>query len=169
MGLPAIAAGAAIGAAGLQAYGSYESGKAQQSADQYQSNLLTQKAQYEKIAADETNATMTDRLATTLGNIDVTRAAMHTDPTSPTTMALRSRATEVMNQERAIRVGNIMAQSTEDLSGAAYEQSAGTFAMQMGELGGATDVLSAIGKTSPGTFGAPGAPTVGPPLDILNA
>lgn len=165
-----IAAVAAVGAVAGQAFGDYEKGAGTQAADNAQAAQLRLNAEYEGMKATETNATLTDRLATTLGNIDVIRAAAHTDPTSPTTVALRQRATGVANQERAVRVGNILAQQSEDLASADYLTSAGKFAMNMGELGAATDVLGGIAKTSSGTFGfGGGAPTVGPPLDILNA
>jgi ABC-type multidrug transport system fused ATPase/permease subunit len=163
------AAVAAVAGAGASAFGAVEAGKGQQAADKMQAAQLQSKAEYAGIAAEETNATMTDKLATTLGNIDVIRAAGHDDPTSPTTRALRGRAAEVGNQERAIRVGNIYAQQSQDLASSSYLNQAGTFAMNMGYVTAGADVLGAIGKTSPGTFGAPAAPPVGPPLDILNA
>jgi ABC-type multidrug transport system fused ATPase/permease subunit len=150
-----IAAVAAIAGTGLQAYGAIEQGKGTQAADQYQANVLQTRAQYAGAAAAETNASMTDKLATTLGNIDVIRAAGHDDPTSPTTMALRSRAQEVSNQERAIKVGNIYAQQTADLAGSSYLNSAGSFALNMGYLSAGADVASAIGKTNPNLFGLP--------------
>lgn len=153
---PAIAVVASVGAIAGTAYGDYEKGAGQQAADNAQAAQLRLNAQYEGAKAAETNATLTDRLTTTLGNIDVIRAASHDDPTSPTTLALRSRAQGVGNQERAIRVGNILAQQSEDIAGANYETSAGTFALQMGELGAATDVLGGIGKTNPNLFGVPG-------------
>jgi hypothetical protein len=161
---------AAIAGAGATAFSAVEQAKGTQAADQFQANVDKTKAEYAGAAAAETNASLTDKLATTLGNIDVIRAAGHTDPTSPTTMALRARATEVSNQERAIKVGNIYAQQTADLTDAAYLRSAGDFAMNMGYLTAGADVATAIGKTNPNLFGLGGSPNpVGPPLDILNA
>lgn len=149
-----IAAVAAVAGTGLQAYGAYEQGAATQAADQYQAEVQQRNAEIEGAAAAETNATFTDRLATTLGNIDVTRAAAKADPTSPTTLALRGRASEVINQERAIKVGNILSQQSEDLSASSYLTSAGNFALGMGEVTAGADVLGAIGKTNPSLFGS---------------
>ena len=153
------AAGAlSVASVGLQAFGSYEKGAGQQAADTAQAAELRTRAEYAGAAAAETTGTLTDRLATTLGNIDVVRAAAHADPSSPTTLALRSRATEVGNQQKAIRVGNILAQQSQDLASASYLQSAGKFALNMGELGAATDVFGALGKTNPNLFGTGAAP-----------
>jgi hypothetical protein len=152
------AAVAAVAGAGASAYGAVKAGEGQQAADQFQANQLKTKAEYAGAAAAETNAAMTDKLATTLGNIDVIRAAGHTDPTSPTSMALRSRATEVSNQDRAIKVGNILAQQSADIAGATYLRSAGDFALNMGYLTAGADVATAIGKTNPNLFGAGSAP-----------
>ncbi|HET8921340.1 MAG TPA: hypothetical protein VFN27_16895 [Xanthobacteraceae bacterium] len=149
---------AAIAGTGLKAYGDYEKGAGEQAADEMQAAQLRRKAEYAGAAAAETNATLTDRLATTLGNIDVVRAAAHADPSSPTTLALRSRAATVGNQERAIRVGNILAQQSEDLASADYLTSAGKFALNMGKLSAAADILNAGGQTNPNLFGMPGSP-----------
>jgi hypothetical protein len=152
---------AAVAGAGATAFGAVEQAKGTQAADQFQANQLKTRAEYAGAAAAETNASLTDKLATTLGNIDVIRAAGHTDPTSPTTRALRDRATEVSNQERAIKVGNIYAQQSEDLTDAAYLRSAGDFAMNMGYLTAGADVATAIGKTNPNLFGFGGTPYTG--------
>jgi hypothetical protein len=154
----AAAGGMSVLAAGLTAFGDVEKGAGQQAADSMQAAELRTRAEYAGAAAAETGATLTDRLATTLGNIDVVRAAAHTDPSSPTTLALRSRATEVGNQQKAIRVGNILAQQSEDIASANYLASAGTFAMDMGYLSAATDVVGGISKTNPNLFGTGNAP-----------
>jgi hypothetical protein len=153
---------AAVAGAGATAFGAVEQAKGTKAADQFQANQLKTKAEYAGAAAAETNAAFTDKLATTLGNIDVVRAAGHADPTSPTTMALRSRAAEVSNQERAIKVGNIMAQQSEDLTSASYLRSAGDFALNMGYVTAGVDVATAIGKTNPDLFGLPGGQYANP-------
>jgi hypothetical protein len=154
---------AAVAGAGATAVSEVERAKGIQAANKFQAGQLQTKAEYAGAAAAETNAAFTDKLATTLGNIDVVRAAGHTDPTSPTTMALRSRAAEVSNQERAIKVGNIMAQQSADLTSASYLRSAGDFALNMGYVTAGADVASAIGKTNPNLFGAPGTGYYGTP------
>ena len=162
----AVAGGLALAGTGLSSLrAAYEKGAGQQAADNAQAAELRVKAEYAGAAAAETNATLTDRLATTLGNIDVVRAAAHTDPSSPTTLALRSRAADVGNQQKAIRVGNILAQQSQDVASANYLQSAGKFALNMGELGAGADVLAAIGKTNPNLFGLPGCGADPAPAD----
>lgn len=146
---------AALGAAGLSAYSSIEKGAGQQAADQYQADELRQRAQYAGIAATETSANMLDRLNITLGNIDAVRAAAHDNPTSPTGVAVRGMTEQYGDEERAIKVGNIMAQASMDTASAGYLDQAGQFAYSMGELGAGADVLGAIGKTNPGTLGFP--------------
>jgi hypothetical protein len=153
---------AALAGAGATAYGAVEQAKGTKAADTFQANVDKTRAEYAGAAAAETNATLTDKLATTLGNIDVIRAAGHTDPTSPTTRALRDRATEVSNQERAIKVGNIYAQQSEDLTDASYLRSAGDFALNMGYVTAGADVATAIGKTNPNLFGFGGSSTPSP-------
>lgn len=148
---------------GMSAAGSIMQGEGTQAADNMRAAQLEQSAQYGRMAADETNANMLDRLNATLGNIDTVRAAGHTDPTSPTAVALHDRAVSLNTQERATRVGNIMAQVGEDTAGASYLQSAGSFAYGQGILGAGADVLGGLGKTNFNTFGfgggVPASPT----------
>jgi hypothetical protein len=137
-------------------------GAGTQAADNMRSAQLEQSAQYGRMAADETNANMLDRLNATLGNIDTVRAAGHDDPTSPTAIALHDRATSLNNQERATRVGNINAQVSQDEASAGYLKSAGSYAYGQGFVGAGADLLGAAGKTNWNTFGfgSSGAPNV---------
>jgi hypothetical protein len=143
-----------MGSAVLPAVGDVMKGAAQKSADEMRSAQLQQSAEYGRMAADETNANMLDRLNATLGNIDTVRAAGHDDPTSPTAIALHDRATSLNNQERATRVGNINAQNATDLASASYLQSAGSYAMLQGYVSGAGDIAKSLSGTNMGTFGA---------------
>ncbi len=146
---------AAIGAAGLTAFGDIEKGAGTQAADEMQASELRQRAQYAGIAMTETSANMLDRLNTTLGNIDSVRASMHDDPSSPTGAALRGMTAAYGDQERAIKVGNIMAQASMDTASAAYLDQAGSFAYDTGMLGAGADVAKFAFETKPGTFGFP--------------
>lgn len=150
-----IAAIASIGSAGLGAFSSIEKGTGQQAADQMQAAELQQRAQYAGIAATETSANMLDRLNVSLGNIDAVRAAMHDDPTSPTGAAIRARTEALGDEDRAIKVGNILAQGSMDTASANYLTQAGQFAYGQGLVGAGADILGAIGKTNPGSFGIP--------------
>jgi hypothetical protein len=129
-------------------------GEGTQAADEYQASQLSEKAQLGQAAAVETNADMVARLNQSLGNIDAVRAASGDSPASPTGAALRDVTTGRLNQEKAIRVGNILTQSETDTAGANYLTQAGSFALMQGILGGAASGAAALAKTNPGTFGA---------------
>lgn len=137
----------ALAGAGLNAAGDYEKGVGAKAADNMRAAQLEEQAQYGRMAADETNANLLDKLNLTLGNIDAVRAASHADPSSPTGAAIRDRTEMLGDQERQIRVGNINAQVSEDDASAAYLKQAGSFAMMQGELAAGGDIFGAVGKT----------------------
>lgn len=143
----AVAPAAAIVGIGANVAGGVMQGEGQQAADNYQAAVLTQKAQAGQVAATETNANSVLRLNQTLDNIDAVRAASHNDPSSPTGSMLRNTAYDYGNEERAIRVGNILTQSEQDLASADYEKKAGSFAMTQGILSGIAGAAGSIAKT----------------------
>lgn len=149
----AVAGGASVASAGLSLAGRIMQGEGTQAADNYQSDVLAEKARLGRTAATETNADMVAKLNRDLGNIDAVRAASGDSPTSPTGLALRDVTSQRENQERAIRVGNILTQSEMDDSSAAYLRSAGSFALTQGVISGLAGAAGQIGKTNPGTFG----------------
>jgi hypothetical protein len=55
----------------------------------YKAASLKNAAQRGRVAAAQNGASASERLAADLGNIDAVRAAAHTDPTSPTSAAVR--------------------------------------------------------------------------------
>lgn len=142
-----------LASVGLSAAGSYEKGVGQQAADNMRAAQLEEQAQYGRMAADETNANLLDKLNLTLGNIDAVRAASHTDPSSPTGAVIRDRTEMLGDQERQTRVGNINAQVSEDQASAAYMRSAGSFAMMQGEIGAGASLFGGLGKTNWSSFG----------------
>lgn len=146
---------AAVAGAGMTAFSSIEKGAGQQAADQMQAAELQQRAQYAGIAATETSANMLDRLNVSLGNIDAVRAAMHDNPTSPTGVAVRGMTEAYGDEDRAIKVGNILAQGSMDTASANYLNQAGSFAYGQGFVGAGADIASFLGRTNPGTFGVP--------------
>lgn len=135
------ASGMSIAAAGLQAYGSYESGAATKAGDVYKAEELQQAADYGELKAVQTNAQLTRNINLTLGNIDAVRAAAHTDPTSPTGAAVRDYTEEVGTEQKGIQVGNILEQARMDEAGAAYERFAGSQALLAGDIGAAASLL----------------------------
>lgn len=149
----AVAGPASIASVGLSLASGTMQGEGQQSADEYQAAQLNEKAQLGQAAAEETNADMVAKLNRDLGNIDAVRAASGDSPSSPTGLALRDVTSQRENQERAIRVGNILTQSETDTAGANYLNQAGSFALTQGVLGGLAGGANLLAKTNPATFG----------------
>lgn len=148
-----IAAGVSLASAGLSAYSSIESGKAQSAADTYKAEMLDQAAQYGDLKATQTNAQMTNNLNITLGHIDAVRAAAKTDPTSPTGAAVRDYAEQVGTEEKGTTVSNIMEQATTDEENAAYLRSASSDALLSGDLGAVSSLLKGSGGALAGLGG----------------
>lgn len=143
--MSAAAGPAAVAGVGLSLASGIMGGEGQKAADQYQSAELSEQSQMGQAAASEENANMTQRLNQALGNIDAVRAASGDSMAAPTAQALRGVTTTNSNQQRVIQVGNILQQSAVDQAGANYMQSAGSFALEQGILGG---VAGAAGMTA---------------------
>lgn len=146
LSLGTLASGASIGAAGLTAASSIMKGQGQKSADEMQADRLTRAAEFGKVQADLTDATMREQLNTTLGNIDVIRAAGHIDPTSPTTAALEERQRQLGNRQGGAAGLNIRSQVSEDEASADYLRKSGNYALLQGYLGAGASAAGAIGK-----------------------
>jgi hypothetical protein len=78
------AAGTSIVGAGLSAYSDILSSQGTAAGENYKAAALENAAQRGKVAAAQTGASASEKLARDLGNIDAVRAAANTDPTSPT-------------------------------------------------------------------------------------
>jgi hypothetical protein len=122
-------------------------------ADDMQADELARKAAIGQTAATETNANLTMRLNQSLGNIDAVRAAEHADPASPVTAALRSTTTAIANEDRVIKVGNILSQSEEDTAASDYMRKSGSYALTQGWLSGLAGAATTLGKTNPSALG----------------
>ena len=142
----AAASGLSIGAAGLKGYGDILSSQGIAAGDTFKAQLLEQNAQRGQVAAVQTGAALSQRLAQTLGNIDAMRAAAHTDPTSPTTAAYREAQEERGLSQKAIAVDQILAQSRQEQEEAAYLHSASKTALMSGYIGAGADIFGAVGK-----------------------
>lgn len=140
------AAGASIAGAGLKAGSEVMQGYGTQAADEFKSKRLEEAAQYGKLSAVQTGASLTEQLNQVLGNIDAVRAAADTDPTSATGAAVRARSEYVGTRERDIRMANLQAQAKRDEEEAKYLQEAGKYAVGMGYVKGAASLLSGVGK-----------------------
>lgn len=132
------------------AYASVKKGEGAKAADEMQADRLTRAAEFGRVQADLTDTTMREQLNTTLGNIDVIRAAARIDPTSPTTAALEDRQKQISTRERSAAGLSIRSQVAENEDSAAYLRKAGEFALLQGYIEGGTKIGAAVGKSFPG-------------------
>jgi hypothetical protein len=139
------AAGTSIMGAGLSAYGDILSGQGTAAGENYKAAALENAAQRGRVAAVQAGASATERLNFDLANIDAARAAAHSDPTSPTGAAIRDWNEQLGLTKKAIDVDNLMAQSQQEASDAAYLRSASKYALLGGELSAGADILKAAG------------------------
>ena len=134
MGAAGAAGGMSLAATGFKMLGDYTSSRAEAGADVYKSEVLEEQATYGRLKADQTNAQMTRNLAITLGHVDAVRAAMHTDPTSPTGAAVRGEMEATGQMKKEITVENIMQQTRMDEANAAYMRSQASNALLEGNI-----------------------------------
>jgi hypothetical protein len=146
MAISGGAAAVSLISIGLSAYSSKEKGDATASANQFQADKATDAAKFGRLQADLTNTTATEKLNSTLGNIDAIRAAAHVDPTSPTTAAVEDWQTEISNRNRLAAEGTIESQASSDAASADYLAKAGAFAQLQGYLGAGVDVTAGVSK-----------------------
>ena len=130
----AAAGGMSLAATGFKMLGDYVSSRAEAGADVYKSELLEQQAEFGRLKATQTNAQLTRNLAITLGHVDAVRAAMHTDPTSPTGAAVRGEMEATGQMKKEITVENIMQQARMDEANAAYMRSQSSNALLSGDI-----------------------------------
>lgn len=148
MGTGAAAGGLSLASAGLSAYSTVLQGQATQTADDYKAESLTRAANVGITKAAQTGAQLSERLNNTLGNIDAVRAASHDDPTSPTGAAIRDLAEYQGDRTKTISVDNILEQSTQDTSDAAYLESAGKYALLTSDISAAAGAAGTLGQSS---------------------
>ena len=134
-----------LASVGLSAYGAKTAAAGTAAGDNYQAAILDRAAQYGELQAKQTNAEMTRKLTTTLGNIDAVRAAAHTDPSSPTGGAVRDYAEKVGNEQKSIKVNSILAQSQMDTANATYLRQAGNTALLAGNITAGADIAKGVG------------------------
>jgi hypothetical protein len=137
-----------IAGAGFSAYGQIEQAKGVQAGDEARADQLSRAAERGRTAAAQTSAQMTEDLNTTLGNIQVVRAAAGTDPTSPTGAAVLRSQEFVGDRAKDISVENLMAQADENDASANYMRQAGAFALSQGKLGAFATVLKSFGSAA---------------------
>ena len=116
--------------------------------------MLEQAAERGRVAAVQTGAEYSRKIAMDLGNIDAVRSAGHTDPTSPSGMAVRDYHENIGLSQKAIAVDNIMVQAQQQEAEAAYLRKAGGFALTTSYVGAAADIAKGAAMAfSPGSIG----------------
>lgn len=158
MGAAAGGAGGAssalsLASLGFSAMSSITSAKGTEAANNAQAARLDRAVEYGKVKAVQTGAQLAENLNTTLGNIDVVRAAGNTDPTSPTSAALRERTEYIGDRARTIQVANIQAQTEQDAADADYLRQAGKYAMGLGYASAGASIFKGLGQTDFSKFG----------------
>jgi hypothetical protein len=144
MGAAAGAAGASIGG---RAYRQPDIGEPRRGRrHELQGSVARECGGARRVAAAQTGATASERLAADLGNIDALRAAAHSDPTSPTSAAVRDLHESLGLTQKSSADDQIMAQSAQEESDAAYLRSASKYALLAGELGAGATLLGGIGQ-----------------------
>ena len=151
-----------LAATGFKMLGDYTSSRAMAGADVYQSELLEQQAEYGRLKAMQTNAQLTRNISVTLSHVDAVRAAMHTDPTSPTGAAVRGEMEATGQMRKDITVENILQQTRMEEANAAYMRSQVSNTLLQGDISmfadaaqGLSGAMSGMGGGAPGG-GAPG-------------
>lgn len=147
------AGAASIATLGFSVAGDLMKGAGAQSAADAKAARLEQAAQYGRVAAQQTDAQLTEQLNTTLGNIDAIRAAANTDPSSPTGNAIRSSQEYVGDRQRTTTVNNIVRQANQNDADAKYTRAAGDYALKMGYVSAGLDVA----KAAASKFAMPGS------------
>lgn len=141
---PELVAAAAIGGLALDAGSSIIKGHGDAAAQEFQAGRDRRAAEIGRIKADQTDTQLREELSTTLGMIDVTRAAANADPLSPTGLAIKAEERRVSDRDRRIRVGNIRAQAAEDDASARYRDSAAKTALLGGYVSAGAKVFKGI-------------------------
>lgn len=130
----------------MGAYSSVLKGQGEQAAAEYKAAQADRAAEYGRLQADLTSTNYREKLNTTLGNIDVIRAAAHIDPSSPTTAAIREREGMISDRQRDAAVLTQRAQAADDDASAEFLRRSGGFSSRMGWLGGGIKVASGLAK-----------------------
>ena len=142
-----------LAATGFKVLGDYASSRAEAGAATYKSELLEQEAEFGRLKATQTNAQLTRNLAITLGHVDAVRAAMHTDPTSPTGAAVRGEMEATEQMRKDITVEKIVQQARMDEANAAYMRSQAGNALLEGNLAMLGDAFKGVAGALSGMGG----------------
>lgn len=145
-----------LASVGFSAAGSVMRGQGQNAADQYQAARMERAAEFGRVKADQTYGTMTEQLNRTLGEIQAVRAAAHTDPTSPTGVAIHDYDENLGNRQIRTQTANILEQAQQNEQDAAYLRDAGHYALMQGNIGAAGSIFKGLAGLAGGMSGGMG-------------
>lgn len=151
----AAGSGLSIAGAGLGAYSSIVSAQGVQQGDIFKADILEANAKRGEVAAVQTGADHSRKLSVDLGNIDAIRAARHSNPNSPTGASISDTHEQLGLTQKSIAVDNILAQSRQQESEAAYLRTAGKSALLSGYIGAGASLFKGLGAAFTGG-GSPG-------------
>jgi hypothetical protein len=120
---------------------------------EYEAERAKRAAEIGRIRADQTDTTMREELATTLGNIDAIRAAGNVALDSPTTRAIKAEETRISDRQRQTAVANIKAQVREDEEAARVKRLLGRFALGSSIIGAGIRIGSGLSYGGAGAAG----------------
>lgn len=141
---PEVAAAAAIGGLALDAGSSIIKGQGEAAGQEFMAARDRRAAEIGRIKADQTDAQLREELNTTLGMIDVTRAAANADPLSPTALAVKGEERRISDRSRQIKVQSIRAQAAEDEISANYRDYAAKNALLGGYVGAGAKIFKGL-------------------------
>jgi hypothetical protein len=147
-GAGGTAGAASIASLGLSAFSSITKAEGTHAADEMQADRAQRAADFGRLQANLTDASMRENLNVTLGNIDVIRAAGHIDPSSPTTAAVEDYNRMVGERARTAAELSIRSQVAEDEAGASYLRKAGDFALSQGYLDAGVKIAGGLAKAA---------------------
>lgn len=141
------AAAVSMASAGLSAGSALTKGYGSSEGQKYQAERLDEAARYGELQAEQTGGALSRQLAITLGNIDAVRAAAHTDPTSPTGVAVRDFNERMGLEQKGIQVSNLLQQSKQNTADAAYFRKSANMALLSGGIEAGASLTKAFGKS----------------------
>ena len=112
--------------------------------DQFRAGQLADASEYGKAQANQTDSIMRQNLVATLGNMMAVRASANTAGDSPTGQAILNATQGQADRSRAIRVGNLYAQSAESANEATIYTTNAQQTLNSAYANAGTDQLNGI-------------------------
>lgn len=126
----------------------------QAKSEEYEAQKSLEAAQYGRIKAAQTGEALTQNMTRALGHIAAVRASAGADIRSPSTAAVMANQEGLWERERAIRMGNIFAQTRADEQASKMYTDAASRSLLGGYLGAAGSLIGGLG----GAYKSMGSP-----------